>query len=393
MKRYRIKPYVAMLLAFIMTLSMFAATGCSSTGSEESDAPEVPEVATNPLTGQTEDEGFDKNALNQRIVSFVVENSPDSRPQWGMDDPEYSPDIILEGEVEAGITRTLWMYADYNKLPEIIGPMRSARPPYIKFSELFDSVFIHWGQSSSKGQYIGASTVFRRDKVDHINQMTFDQSVGLYDRDHTRSVSMEHRGILYGSKVPEALKVKGFREEPKEYTHLEFNPLAWLVSVRPAQTVRVNYSEKASWEKTYWTYNSEDKMYHTASFDNDCKRDNLLILYDNTEYISKANYKGEVGHSVTYCNYNLDGGKGLLCSQGTYKDIEWRVEDGKLVLIDVDATKRAQEKAAAEAEENGEEVSEEEANAEVQAILYPGKTWIGWISANNGGDVEIGEAE
>ena len=30
--------------------------------------------------------------------------------------------------------------------------------------------------------------------------------------------------------------------------------------------------------------------------------------------------------------YALGGGKGLLCSQGTVKDIEWKVEDGKLVL-------------------------------------------------------------
>lgn len=395
MKKYRIRPYAALLLAFVLALSMFAATGCGSGEEGGTDAPEVQEVAVNPLTGQTADEGFDENALGQRTVAFVVENTPDSRPQWGMDDPEYSPDIILQGEVEAGITRTLWFYADYNKLPEIIGPMRSARPPYIKFSELFDSVFIHWGQSSSKGEYVGANTVFRRDKVDHINQMKFDQSVGLFDRDHTRSVSMEHRGILYGSKVPEALEAAGFRSEPKEYTHLDFNKLAWLVSVKPAKTVRVNYSDRASWEKTFWTYNEEDQKYHTANFNNDLERDNLLILYDDTEYVAKANYKGEAGHTVTYCNYDLGGGKGILCSQGTYRDIEWKVEDGKLVLIDLDATARA-EILAAQAEEDAEseEASEEEtAPVEINANLYPGKTWIGWISANNGGAIEIGDAE
>ena len=185
MKNRRIRPYQVLALALILVLSIFMAA-CSGDG-ESAEPEEKTEAATNPLTGATVDEGFDENALNQRIVAFVVENAPDARPQWGMDDPEYSPDIVLEGEVEAGITRTLWLYADYNKLPEIIGPMRSARPPYIKFSELFDSVFIHWGQSSSKGNYIGATTVFRRDKVDHINQMTFDDTVGLYDRDHTRS--------------------------------------------------------------------------------------------------------------------------------------------------------------------------------------------------------------
>jgi hypothetical protein len=395
MDRRKLRPYFAAALAMIMVLCLFLVTGCSEESESEEPAEVVEEVASNPLTGQTEDEGFDANALNQRVVAFVVENAPDARPQWGLDDPEYSPDIVLQGEVEAGITRTLWMYADYNKLPEIIGPMRSARPPYIKFSELFDSVFIHWGMSTSKGDYIGAKTVFKKDKVDHINEMTFDNSIGLYDRDHTRSVSMEHRGILYGAKVPEALKQEGFREEPKEYTQLDFGKLPWMTSFKPADSVKVKYSDRSSWENTYWTYNNEDKMYHTPHFENDFKRDNLLILSDETEYIDKSDYHGEAGHTVTYCNYNLAGGKGWLCSQGTVKDIEWKVEDGKLVLIDVAATKAAEERAAeaaAAAEEEGEEAEEAEEPAEpieVSANLYPGKTWIGWISSNNGGEVEI----
>lgn len=393
MKKYKIRPYLAAALALVMVLCMMLVTGCSKE-SGGSDPVESGEVAANPLTGQTTEEGFDENALNQRVVAFVVENTSEARPQWGMDDPEYSPDIVLQGEVEAGITRTLWMYADYNKLPEIIGPMRSARPPYIRFSELFDSVFIHWGQSSSKGNYVGANTVFKKDGVDHINQMSFDESVGLFDRDHTRSVSMEHTGILYGSKVPEALKTAGFREEPEEYTSLEFNKLPWLTSFKPADSVKVNYSDRTSWEKTVWTYNREDKQYHTAHFNNDFKRDNLLILYDDTEYIDKANYKGEAGYTLTYCDYTLGGGKGLLCSQGTVKDIEWKVEDGKLVLIDVAATKAAEERAAQAAESEDSEEAPEEAEEStepvlVNASLYPGKTWIGWVSANNGGDVEI----
>ena len=390
MYRHKLRPYLAALLAFVMVLGILL-SGCSSDDGG-SEVEETKTLAVNPLTGQTEEEGFDPDALNRRVAAFVVENSPEARPQWGMDDPEYSPDIVLQGEVEAGITRTLWLYADYNKLPEIIGPMRSARPPYIRFSELFDSIFIHWGQSSSKGNYVGAKTVFKKDNVDHINQMTFSDNTGLFDRDHTRSVSMEHTGILYGSKVPAAIEEAGFRTEPEEYTHLNINALSWLISIKPAETVRVNYSDKASWEKTFWTYNEEDKQYHTANFNNDFARDNLLILYDDTEYISKDNYQGQAGHTVTYCDYALGGGKGVLCSQGTYKDIEWRVEDGKLVLIDVQATKLAREKAA-EAEDGDAADDAEEADAsesdEVIAGLYPGKTWIGWISANNGGTVEI----
>ncbi len=354
---------------------------------------EVAEVVpVNPLTGITE--GFDPDALNRRPAAIVVENTLEARPQWGMDDPEYSPDLMLQGEVEGGITRTLWFFADYTKVPEKVGPMRSARPPYIRFSEFFDAVFIHWGASHSKGNYVGANKVFQWDKVDHIDQMTFDDTVGLYDRDHTRAVAVEHTGMLHGDKVDDAIKAKGFRTELKKRSKLNFDKLAWMVRIPDAETVRVTFSDRTSWESTVWTYHPDDEMYHTASFGNDLKRDNLIILFDETEYITKSDYQG-AGGSVTYCDYAVDGGKGILISKGTSKNIEWKVnwKKRKLVLIDVEATKAARERAeaeAAEAEAKGEEVPDEEVKpVRIKADLYPGKTWIGWVSENNGGIVEI----
>jgi hypothetical protein len=346
-------------------------------------------VPTNPLTGATVEEGFDADALNRRVVAIVVENTLDARPQWGMDDQQYSPDIILQGEVEGGITRTLWFFADYNKIPEKVGPMRSARPPYIKFSELFDSIFIHWGASHSKGEYIGANKVFQWDGIDHIDQMTFNDTVGLYDRDHTRAVSMEHTGILYGDKVAAAIEAEGFRTEPEMQTKLQFDKLAWMLRIPDAETVKVTFSDKTSWESTVWTYDPEDEQYHTAHFHNDLSRDNLLILMDKTEYITKSDYQG-AGGSVTYCDYERKGGDGYLISKGVCKKIKWhrKKKTRKLTLTDVEATEKANARAKAEAEENGTD-PEEVKPVKIKADLYPGKTWIGWVSSNNGGKVEI----
>ena len=392
MKRKGLKAFV-----FIGILAICGMTAYLAMMPKPAEQPEEVKVETkaNPLTGMTAEEGFDEDALNRRIAAFVVENSPDSRPQWGMDDPEYSPDIILQGEVEAGITRTLWMYADYNKLPEIIGPMRSARPPYIKFSELFDSIFIHWGRSSSKGNYIGATTVFKDDKVDHIDQMTFNDKVGLYGRDQTRSTAIEHRGILHGDKVPAALEQAEFRVEPKKKTKLRFSKAAWMTRVPNAESIHVDYSAKTSWESTVWTYDPDDEKYHTALFRNDLERDNLLILFDETEYIDKSDYMGEIGYTITYCNYNLSGGEGKLISKGNAKDITWKInKKGKLILTDVAATKAAEERAAqAAASDSGSDTDNADSSdakpVRINAHLYPGKTWIGWVSSNNGGGVRI----
>ena len=123
---------IAVLLVAACAAGAVAFTQFKNGKSAQNKAPEKkveepePEPPMNPLTGSHD---FTEKQMNQRICVFVVENHPEARPQVGMDDPKYSPDIILEGEVEGGISRMLWLYADYNKLPEAIGPLRSARPP------------------------------------------------------------------------------------------------------------------------------------------------------------------------------------------------------------------------------------------------------------------------
>ena len=399
MKNSKILAVLVLVLALACGGGAFLMTACSGGGDsgEEAVAPPEPEPITNPLTGENAEQGYDENAINQRIVAVVVENTPEARPQWGMDDENYSPDIILEGEVEGGITRMLWFFSDYNKMPEQVGPLRSARPPFIRFSECFDSIFIHWGMSHSKGMYVGATTVFKDDDVDHINQMSFSNDCGLFDRDSSRGVSMEHTGILYGDKVPAAIEEYGCRTEPKIPTKLLFNETAEPMSNIMADEINLTFSDRTDWETKTWTYNEEDQQYHTDAFNNELKRDNLLVLFDDTEYITKNDYEGPGSTgSVTYCDYALKGGDGKLFSQGTVKDIQWKVRKHKLILIDEDATEAAQQEAEAKATEEGktpEEIQAAVDSAVVYASLNQGKTWIGWVSDNNGGELEISPNE
>lgn len=314
----------------------------------------APVIVNNPLTNEG---NYNQNAAKARPAAIVVENAAQARPQWGINDETNSPDIIVEGEVEGGETRMLWLYADYTALPDQIGPIRSARPPFIKFSEMFDAIFIHWGQSSSKGNYIGANTVFEQDDVDHINQMAFSDKVGLFGRDKSRGVSSEHTGVIYGDKLADAIAQEGFRTEAKEsnYTKFSFNDEDKTVSETDCSTMDVTFSK--STRTRSWAFSDEDKLYHSSDYQTDVARKNLLVLYDNTEYVVKENYKGS-GRSETYCDYKLAGGTGKLATMGTVIDITWSVENGVLVLKD----------------SQGKAVN-----------LNTGTTWIGWASANNGG--------
>lgn len=383
---------IAAVVAGVVAMNQFKGdveSGESAVPEEVAEEPE-PEPVMNPLTGSFD---FDEKAMNQRIVGFVVENAQPARPQVGMDDPKYSPDIIVEGEVEGGISRMYWMFADYNKLPDTIGPLRSARPPFIRFSEMFDAYFLHWGMSHTEGGYVGANSVFRRYNTDHINAMDFPDQANAFGRDLSTGKSLEHTGRAYGKNVPAALKEAGFRTEPKKRTKLKFREENGTVGHNPCTEVTVTFSSRSG--NTHWTYDKEKNVYKTDSFLNDTTRDNLIVLTDKTNYVTNAQYQG---HGVTYCDYLMKGGLGYVISNGTYTKIKWRRDGQKLFLYKEKKTKVpktedeiAADKAAAEASGQDPEAVEDY-NVEITETEYElnrGKSWIGWISRNNGGKVDI----
>lgn len=343
------KKFTAVLMAILMVITLF---GCSAKQEEETTtAALVTETTTkapvlNPLTGE---EGFSESAVGKRPVAIVVENLRPARPQWGIT----SPDIICEGEVEGGISRMLWLYADTNDVPEKVGPLRSARPSYVKFSTFFDAVFIHWGGSHSTKNYTGGYETIKKEKVNDIDGMSGGE---LFSRDTTRKVSSEHRGILNGKKINSAIKKKGYRTELKDssFSQLNFNSSVTPAGETGATNVGVKFSDRTDTRK--FTYKADDGKYHTNDWEKDVKFQNLIILKAESTYITVP-YKGS---TTTYLNYKWSSGDGKYISNGTATDITWEITDGKLVLKDA----------------SGNTLS-----------INKGKSYIGFVSSNHNGKV------
>lgn len=101
---------------------------------------EQPAVTTVPsrLTGvQVEPE------LNDLPTTGVmIENSPDARPQSGLQEAG----IVYEAISEGGITRFLALYLE--STPSHIGPVRSVRPYYLDFLAPYDAPLAHAGGSA-----------------------------------------------------------------------------------------------------------------------------------------------------------------------------------------------------------------------------------------------------
>lgn len=311
---------------------------------------EAPAVITNPLTGEA---GYNEAAIGKRPVSVVIDNASGARPQYNMS----AADIVVEGEVEGGETRMLWFFADMSNLPEQVGPTRSARPSFVKFSELFDSVYVHFGGSHSKGDYIGGYEIIKQDNVDDIDGMT----VSSCFRRTSDKVS-PHNAVLIGENLLAAIEKKNYRTDvdKSSFSALSFNEKVSAVSENPCNNVTVKFSSKT--RSHTFAYNTESKTYtNQGDYNTPVSFTNLIIMYADSTYIDKHDYKG-AGNTETYLNYSLTSGRGQLVSCGSVVDFDWSVDNGILSFKD----------------KNGKELK-----------LNPGKSWIALTSANHNGSASI----
>ncbi len=310
LKNSKFTKLLSLTLALIFIVGSFA--GCGGEKEEETttQAPttttEAPKetVIRNPLTGE---EGYNKKLLNNRPVFIVVENHPDARPQWGLT----SSDIVWEMVAEGGITRMLLMYADASRIPEKVGPVRSARHYFVDLAEGFDGIFVHFGFSPY------AKSQIANHGVNNIN--------GLYDnyfyRDSSRGVSSEHTAYTTDEAIANAIKNKEYRTKIEDdyKSPFKFNSKAKNLSA-PCNELTVSYS--SGYTYTY-TYDKENKVYLSKLNGNNFvdsegtqqNFENIIICY--TDVSSMGDSKGRV-------DFDFSEGTGIYVSNGSYTEITWK---------------------------------------------------------------------
>lgn len=93
-----------------------------------------------PLTGS---EVADVAATKQAVTAVMIENSPDARPQSGLQ----NSGVVFEAVAEGGITRFLVLYQEQK--PQLIGPVRSVRIYYVDWLAAFNASVAHIGGSAA----------------------------------------------------------------------------------------------------------------------------------------------------------------------------------------------------------------------------------------------------
>jgi hypothetical protein len=121
-----------------------------------------------PLTGVATD-----NLKERPAVSVKIENSPESRPQTGLEDA----DLVFEEIVEGGIPRFVAVW--HSTLPKEIGPIRSVRPMDPAIVAPIGGVFAF---SGGQGQFVA-----KANRIASIQVLSMDAGSGGFYRTSNRA--------------------------------------------------------------------------------------------------------------------------------------------------------------------------------------------------------------
>jgi hypothetical protein len=196
-----------------------------------------PVVYYSPLTGLKVDS---EAAAKQTVTAIILENSPDARPQSGIQEAG----VVFEAIAEGGITRFLTLHQQDK--PGLIGPVRSLRMYYVDWLTPFNASVAHIGGSAA------ALAEIRNGKHRDIDQFF---NAGSYWRAKDRYAP--HNVYTNSEKLDALNQAKGFTQSTfTGFTRIDGKP----AKTPTASQVIINISGPLY--NTSYTYDPANNRYN-----------------------------------------------------------------------------------------------------------------------------------
>lgn len=265
-----------------------------------------------PLTG-LEAEG----EINQRAVAAMINNHPKARPQSGL----HKADIVYEILAEGKITRFLAIFQ--SEIPDIIGPVRSARDYYVDLSKGFKALYISHGWSPDAREKLESG------EADFLNGLFYDGTL-FWRADHRKA---PHNSYISAENI-----AKGAGAANISMTE-DADPLKFLTKEEldnlqgeSAKKIVIKYDNSPTWQATY-QYNQEEQNYtrfseNEQTVDLESEEpiilDNIFVVEMQHEVIDNA---GRRGIDIT------SGGKAILLQKGIAQQVQWENQEGRIIPV------------------------------------------------------------
>jgi len=203
------------------------------------------QTVTKPTTVQSKMTGLQvaPEVNEKQVTGVMIENSPDARPQSGLN----SAGFVFEAIAEGGITRFLALYQDTSS--DYIGPVRSVRPYYLDVVASYDAAIAHVG---------GSPDALAKIKALNIKDLDQFANPGAYER--VKSRAAPHNVYTSSAKLEALEQQKGFIKST--YTGFEHAKKEEKAAVVTAKTVNLNIS--SALYNVVYTYDPATNSYLRA---------------------------------------------------------------------------------------------------------------------------------
>ena len=268
----------------------------------------------NELTGEWIDESLE----HQRPICIMINNIIDAMPQSGIS----QADITYEMMVEGGITRYLCVFKDYSDIGKL-GPVRSARPYYVRTTMMLNGIYTHYGWSNVAHELIFNTGLNNLNGVSGESGIVFYRDSSRYEPHNVYTNSdMINAGIDYmgyqRTYFDDYEKTFSFNAEDTD-----------LTSGSTANTVDVSFGYYTPW----FEYDSSSKTYKRFQYDEAQIDDQTgdQLAYKNVVCIFTV--YNDIGDGL----YDIDwttGGDGYYITNGKYVPITWKYENDKVKYYD-----------------------------------------------------------
>jgi len=253
--------------------------------------------------------------LNRRPVAVVINNIHRALPQSGI----ASADIIYESLSEGDVTRLIGIFQ--SALPEMIGPVRSARDYFVDFAFNHDALFVHHGASPS------GYTRIRGQRIDHVDGMTWEGRVFWRDRTYpywarnTGTRPVEHSSFTGGERITQHIDEQDIRDVLGENPAFgfvfgevpgDYDGIADRIEV-PFSPNYVRTFVFNPMTGLYYVYN-RDGAHVDALNQQQVTVTNVLIQL-TTKRVVDAEGRRDVD--------TIGSGVGYLATSGTYRPVRW----------------------------------------------------------------------
>lgn len=273
-----------------------------------------PAVVTSrwPLTGTPRPAG----AAAHASLTVKIENTPDARPQRGLN----GADVVFEELVEGGISRFAAVY--HSQLPDVVGPVRSIRPMDPPMAAQFAGLFAYSGGQRPFVNALQASAS---------QDVGIDRATSAYYRD---SAKVAPHNLMLRPAAALAKADAKHRKDPKPLAVFAADAAGSTAASAgsPAGTLSLRFStyEQPRWSWTGSAWVRSERSVPATTSGQRISAANVVVLRVT---VHNTRYHDPIGTPVPETALSGASGSGLVASDGRTVAVRWSKAGASAPLV------------------------------------------------------------